>query len=52
MRVKVFMARYTAGRCAICDEPIHECDEVCYYDDELCHDYCAEDAGAELYSDE
>jgi len=42
-----FQARYSSGRCGICDEPIEEGEVVQYEDDELVHSACADEEGDE-----
>jgi hypothetical protein len=39
----VFEARYR-GRCGVGGDDIEPGDDVCYLDDEVCHECCAEDA--------
>jgi len=38
---KIFEARWP-GRCGLCDDDFDDGDDVCYYDDEVCHVNCAE----------
>lgn len=41
-KLKVFPAAFP-GVCAECGDDIEEDDPVAYYDDDLCHDVCAEE---------
>ncbi len=36
------------GRCALCDDRIHDGDEIVRVDDEWVHAQCAEDEGEEV----
>lgn len=40
---KPFEARWGGTRCAVCDDDIQPGEDVCYYEDELCHLDCVED---------